>query len=321
MGKSASLGFGMVLAGTVCAVGPNTRKLKAGDYVCCVCTHHLDTAVILNERDCEILMPEERTGPLLGQIHPLIISLHVAGLLRLDRGNHVLIDCQQVHLAYVFAQVVLLEAAGAHVTLSSDAGLGKLQQLGDNAKLIGREEALKQASLGNYFDVVLTDANDGYQLLVNVVRPGGRIIALGGSPPSDMIATAGNFLRKSITIGSFDPMDGLATNPIQQWRATATNKTYGNPSGLTQSRSLLAEALDLLRCGVVSPIPCERFDLAWLPEAVSRAAQDDFVGGVILTRTPDTRVPVHAVQNPLTFDPEASYLLVGCLGGLGRSLT
>jgi hypothetical protein len=99
MGKSASLGFGMVLAGTVCAVGPNTRKLKAGDYVCCVCTHHLDTAVILNERDCEILMPEERTGPLLGQIHPLIISLHVAGLLRLDRGNHVLIDCQQVHLA------------------------------------------------------------------------------------------------------------------------------------------------------------------------------------------------------------------------------
>jgi hypothetical protein len=216
---------------------------------------------------------------------------------------------------------VLLEAAGAHVTLSSDAGLGKLQQLGDNAKLIGREEALKQASLGNYFDVVLTDANDGYQLLVNVVRPGGRIIALGGSPPSDMIATAGNFLRKSITIGSFDPMDGLATNTIQQWRATATNKTYGNPSGLTQPRSLLAEALDLLRCGVVSPIPCERFDLAWLPEAVSRAAQDDFVGGVILTRTPDTRVLVHAVQNPLTFDPEASYLLVGCLGGLGRSLT
>lgn len=259
----------MVIAGTIRAIGSKTRKLKAGDHVCYVYPHHFDTAVVVNESDCEILSGQEATGDLLGQIHPLITSLHVASLLRLDKGEQVLIYCHQVQLAYNFTQVALIRASGAPVTFYSDAGLGKLQQLGDKAKLIDREAALRQALSGSFFDTVSTDANDRFQLLGNVVKPSGRIIALGSSPPTDMINPAAYFLKKNVAIGMFDPMDGFATIATRQSRSVSIHGADGTSPELTQSRSPLVEA----------------------------------------------------AIDPLTFNPEASYFLVDCLGGLGRSLT
>lgn len=305
----------MEIAGTVRAVGSGTHKLKAGDYVCCLYPHHFDTAIVVNESDCKILSASEPIGDLLGQIHPLITSLHVARLLRLSQGDQVLVDCQQLHLAHSFAQIALLRASGAYVTFYSDAGLGMLQHLGSKVKLVDRQTALRQAVSNNLFDAVLTDAKDGFQLLSNVVKPGGRIVALGSSVPAEMISSAGNFLKKGVTIGTFDPIDGLAAAATQQSRATS------NFPELAPLHDSLTEAVDLLRRGVITPMPCVRLDLARLPEAISKISQDDFVGSVILTRTLDTRVPIYTAVTPLTFNPEASYFLVGCLGGLGRSLT
>lgn len=75
----------MEIVGRVCAVGSTIRKLKAGDYVWCVCPHHFHIAIIVNESDYEIRSVQELNEDLLGQIRLVITSLQVASLLRISR--------------------------------------------------------------------------------------------------------------------------------------------------------------------------------------------------------------------------------------------
>jgi len=311
----------MNVAGTVRAVGPTASKLKAGDYVCCMYPHHFDTAVIVNESHCEILPAHKSVEDMLGQIHPLVTSLHVASLLRLSQGDQVLIDCKQAHLAYIFAQVALLRTAAVHVTFHSDASLAILRQLGSQIQLVNREGGLRKTLSNTFFDAVFTDATDEFQLLSAVIQPGGHIVALGNSVPTGMINAAASFLSKGVTIAMFDPMDGFAKAATRPSGAVSVQGSRSTFPGPMPPRGLLAEAVDLLSRGIIRSVPCMHFDLARLPEAISKVSQDDFVGSAVLTRTPDTKVPVYEAVTPLTFDSEASYFLVGCLGGLGRSLT
>lgn len=85
--------------------------------------------------------------------------------------------------------------------------------------------------------------------------------------------------------------------------------------------SHLAKALELLRRNAIRPISSTQYDLSCFADAVSHVSREDFVGRAVLTRTPGTVLPIHTVTAPLLFNSEASYLLIGCLGGLGRSLT
>lgn len=263
----------------------------------------------------------EPIGDLLGQIHPLITSLHAASLMHLSQGDRVLIDCRHVHLACILAQVAFLKGSRVHVTYRSDAVPERLQQLGGKAKLVDRQATLTQPSSNNSFDAVLTDAKHGFNILGNSVKPGGRIMVFGSSPPLEMIRTAGSFLKKSVTIGICNAMESFATGSMRQMTANSPDVSCNASPKPIQLRSPLGEAVDLLRRGVISPVPCELFDLSRLCEAASKVAQDGFVGSAILTRTPNTLVPVRPATNPLTFNPDVSYFLIGCLGGLGRSLT
>ena len=287
----------------------------------CVYPHHFDTAVVIHEDQCELLSAQESADDLLGQVYPLVTSLHLGGLLRLDSGNKVLIDCEEIHLAYMFAQVALLRGSEVYITCRSGSVLDTLQRLGAKARLVDRQVALRQISLGNSFDAVLTDSTDEFHSLGNMAKPSGHIISLGSSAPTDMVHAAGYFLKKGVTIGVFDPVNDFATVATRRSMTSTVAETCSASNGPIQKHTPLAEAFDLLRRGAIGLFPCERFDLAQLPEAINRVAQDDFAGSVITTRTTTTQVPVRAFTEPLTFKPDASYLLVGCLGGLGRSLT
>ena len=309
------------MAGTIRAVGSGCR-LKPGDNVYCVYPHHFDTAVVLHEDQCELLSTQESADDLLGQVHPLVTSLHLAGLLRLDSGDQVLIDCEEIQLAYMLSQVALVRCSEVYITCRSGSALDKFQRLGAKARLVDRQAALRQISLGNLFDAVLTDSNDDFHSLGKMAKPNGHIIALGSSAPANMVQAAGYLLKKGVTIGVFDPMNDFVTATTRRSMTSTVVETCSASNGPIQKQhTLLAEAFDLLRRGAIEWFPCERFDLAQLPEAINRVAQDNFAGSVITTRTTATQVPVRTFTEPLTFNPDASYLLVGCLGGLGRSLT
>ncbi|KAF3010651.1 hypothetical protein E8E13_004678 [Curvularia kusanoi] len=205
------------------------------------------------------------------------------------------------------------------LTCRSHDHLEKLRITG-RATLIDRRSALQQPAFQNFFEAILTDEKDDLPPLCNIVKPGGRVVALGQSASVGMRSVAGLFLRKGATIGVFHRTADFAKVATQQIEIRYAAEHCGIADEAAQKRTLLAEALGLLRRGVVSSSPCERFDLAKLPEAINRLAQGDFVGSAIITRTAATRIPIRVVTSSLTFNPDASYLLVGCLGGLGRSL-
>lgn len=193
------------------AVGANAGKLKVGDRVCCLRPHHFDTSVLVDESRCEALWSHENGEDMIGQIHPLIVALQVATLLRLSHGNRVLVDCQQEHLAYMITQVALLRGGDVHVTYHSDTGLNPLHDFDGKTSLVDRQTALRQSSSSKFFDAIITDSRENFQLLDNVIKPGGRVLALGSSVSAEMTTAATYLLRKGVTIGVFDPMDGLAT--------------------------------------------------------------------------------------------------------------
>ena len=79
--------------------------------------------------------------------------------------------------------------------------------------------------------------------------------------------------------------------------------------------------LMLLRDNVIQMIPAKaKYSIAELPLAVSAATERDSTSSVAVTYAPGAMVPIHSSYKQVVFPSTASYLLVGCLGGLGRSL-
>ena len=204
--------------GTIRAVGSRSSAFKVGSRVCCLYPHNFDTAIVVNGRHCALLSADERAEDVLSQTHPLVTSLHVATLLRLQPGDQVLVDCRQAHLASIISQVALLKGASAHITTHSETGQASIGKLGEKARFVDRQVGLQQALSGTVFDAILTDSKDEFQLLDSAIKSGGRILALANSVPVDLANAAVSFLSKGVTVGVFDPIDAFATAPAQYSR-------------------------------------------------------------------------------------------------------
>jgi len=85
---------------------------------------------------------------------------------------------------------------------------------------------------------------------------------------------------------------------------------------------LMAETLDLYRAGDIKPPPLKVFDVAEIAQAYRYFAGTSRVGKVVISlENPQSLVPVAPATYSSVLDPEKVYLLIGCLGGLGRSLS
>lgn len=83
----------------------------------------------------------------------------------------------------------------------------------------------------------------------------------------------------------------------------------------------MGKAIRLLQEGLVKHIPSARFDFSQFT-AAARFAGQKHQRAVLLCDPERTVVPIQSPPAaPLTFNPRATYLLIGCLGGLGRRLT
>ncbi|KAG4220523.1 hypothetical protein PC116_g30998, partial [Phytophthora cactorum] len=85
---------------------------------------------------------------------------------------------------------------------------------------------------------------------------------------------------------------------------------------------LMVETLQLYRAGEIRPLPMRVFDSSRVAQAYQYFSNKDRVGKVVISfEDPRARVPVAPATYLSVFDAEKVYLLVGCLGGLGRSLS
>ncbi|KAL4884019.1 putative polyketide synthase [Aspergillus karnatakaensis] len=87
-------------------------------------------------------------------------------------------------------------------------------------------------------------------------------------------------------------------------------------------RGLVAEVLTLYRAGEITPPPLKVFDVSEISKAYRYFNTRDRIGKVVVsTEDPQSLIPLSLAPYRSFFSPTKSYLLIGCLGGLGRSLT
>ncbi|KAI0120147.1 polyketide synthase [Nemania sp. FL0031] len=85
---------------------------------------------------------------------------------------------------------------------------------------------------------------------------------------------------------------------------------------------LLVETLQFYRAGKIRELPMKVFDITQVSQAYRFFGNKNRVGKVVISmEDPQARVPVVPAPFLSRFPADKVYLLVGCLGGLGRSLS
>ncbi|KAI4261103.1 MAG: hypothetical protein L6R42_003692, partial [Xanthoria sp. 1 TBL-2021] len=88
-------------------------------------------------------------------------------------------------------------------------------------------------------------------------------------------------------------------------------------------RLLLEQCMDLCRQGKIAPItPMKVFEAAQIVDAFKYMQKGQHIGKIVVTMPSSPKeLSITPVKQELRLRPEASYLLVGGLGGLGRAIT
>lgn len=79
--------------------------------------------------------------------------------------------------------------------------------------------------------------------------------------------------------------------------------------------------MEQVQNGLIPQLAFSPVDFSQFPQQVMSELQSSNSRVVLTFDTEKTMVPIRHIPEPLTFDGNNSYLLIGCLGGLGRSLT
>ena len=88
-------------------------------------------------------------------------------------------------------------------------------------------------------------------------------------------------------------------------------------------QKLLAESMDLIRSGIANPcLPIEVFDASNVTQAFRHFSLGTRIGKVAVSfQDTESRIKVIPSKHDTVFSPKKSYIMIGCLGGLGRSMS
>ena len=136
------------------------------------------------------------------------------------------------------------------------------------------------------------------------IAPMGRFIEVGRTDVLDHGRLKMGVFKRNVIFSSFDL--GLM-----------------NQAKPAKVASLMAELGGLYRRGHVRPFrQIKTFDVSQLEQAMMHFAKGTHIGKIVVTfQDPETLLKVRPTLKQVAFDPNAAYLLAGCLGGIGRSIS
>ncbi|KAL9011376.1 MAG: hypothetical protein Q9173_003774, partial [Seirophora scorigena] len=174
-----------------------------------------------------------------------------------------------------------------------------------NSRELSTPSKILAATNGNGIDVILCSAaGEAMHESWRAIAPMGRFIEVGRTDILEHGKLGLEVFKRNATFSSFDL--GLMNQQKPSFVA-----------------GLMAELGDLYRKRVIRPIEhLTTFDISQLEQAFMHFAKGTHIGKVVVTfQDPNAMVKVRPRPKPVTFDPNAAYLLAGCLGGLGRSIS
>ncbi|KAF6827014.1 KR domain-containing protein [Colletotrichum musicola] len=288
--------FSSEAGGIVLKTGKLVQSVQPGDRVVCLKPNKFETTVVVKEGLCLPIKPTDEFSDIVGQLLPFTFAIHtLREACQLDEQSRVLVDVTSPCLSLAVAQVALLTTPDVYATWASEEQKSMLSNL----------PGIKLVELSSLPDISVSIIVTNGELemgapLRRIADRAARLALLAGRSFTDLAGLSSSLMEKQLRISYHDPMqmtslgDGIS-KALQQ-----TMQCWGN--------------------GAIKPVPSQAYDLSNFAEAASSISTTQ--AQAVLTCSPGaTKVPIKSLPRPLKFDDSASYLLIGCLGGLGRSLT
>ncbi|KAH8668269.1 hypothetical protein BGZ60DRAFT_487890 [Tricladium varicosporioides] len=308
LGQTSMDTIGLNVSGYVRKIGQAVSKFRVGDRVTAIVPGAFRNLVRAEERMTELIpnyMSFESSASLLEYV-AAYYAIVVVG--RLQKGESILIHTG-ISL-YTQAAIQIAEYVGARLFMMGDT-------LEDEQVICEHYGLGKDYIIRNYGGGNLTKVNGGvgFDLVLNSLKGSTRERAL------TTVCECGRFVDLSIETG--------ASAGTSDFLPRITNITYSTVDigQMIQSKSpklsgSLKPVIELFRsCAIKPSLDIHLFSIADIVEAFQTAHASNQVLKVVLKVDKAAIVPVvPREEHPLRLDEDATYILVGGLGGLGRSL-
>ncbi|KAL1881225.1 Type I Iterative PKS [Diaporthe australafricana] len=230
---------------------------------------------------------------------------------KLQKGEKVLIHSAAGATGQMAVQVAHLIGATVFATVGSDDKRELLVKEYNipkehifNSRDTSFAHGIKRVTKGAGVDVILNSlAGDSLQASWECIAPYGRFIEIG------KIDIMGN---------SMLPMAMFAKNVM----FAAVDLAEIARTNIPLADELLSKAMELIANGSVrGPAPSHIYPIGEVEKAFRFMQSGKHTGRIMLARTENDRVTKHIVHTSTwTFDADASYVIVGGFGGLGRAM-
>ncbi|KAI5776208.1 hypothetical protein EDC01DRAFT_763542, partial [Geopyxis carbonaria] len=300
--------------GIITALSDSTTELAIGDRVLCLYPARTGTHILAPASLCVKLRRTESATALAGLPLAWCTALHAMRCAQVAPGDKVLVMSAASATGIAAVALALREGAEVWCTVGAtgDAGRAYLQSeygIGSERCFVSRDMGARQAMLdataGQGFDVVISTASGEY--LRDVVLP--------------CVAACG----RVVDVGRVDVLDG----GNMDMSAFKRNMAFVSFDGAVLARErpgvvggLLRDVIEMYRNGEIKLLHTIEYGVADIADAVQRSFRKAHVGKIIVSwANPDSLLPFRPAAPMPSYDPSASYLLLGGLGGLGISLS
>ncbi|OTA60261.1 polyketide synthase-like protein [Hypoxylon sp. EC38] len=316
-------------SGVVRAVARDVTHVKPGDRVVVMYPTHFKTIERVPSWVVHKLLPSEgyRVMATISVAYSTALyALHDRAHLR--KGESVLIHAGAGALG--FAAISIAQSAGATIfaTVGSQAKKDFLVTefgLKDTHIFSSRDatfvDGVMEMTEGRGVDVVINSlVGDLLHASWECVANFGRFVEVGKRELVNAGRLNMNGFLRNATFTAFD-MEEMILSDDQFHQGLVSSHKEQILRQFMRDRKM-QEALDCYRSRHIKLPPMTVFDVADIGRAYRYFSTKERVGKVVISlENPDSLVQVSEPKYSTIFDPEKVYLLVGCLGGLGRSLS
>lgn len=307
---------GCECTGKILATGPAVCNLTVGDNVAVVFPGHFGSHEVVPAHSCVKLCPQEDLRSFASVLLVFATALYaLESRARLQPGESVLIHSAAGGAGIAAIQMARMMHAEIFATVGTEE---KKQYLVEN--------------FGLQPDHILNSRTPGFAAKIRSLTNGRGVDVILNSLVGellleswDCLADFGRFVeigKKDITDHGRLPMDPFnrgATFTAFDLASLATSKSTAMQQSFNQ---LLSRVIELVRSGVIQPVPSKIFTAAELVPALRHFNDPARVGKIVISfEDPNVMIPVVPERFATQLHSEKSYLMVGCLGGLGRSLS
>ncbi|KAF3933903.1 hypothetical protein ABW19_dt0204636 [Dactylella cylindrospora] len=303
-------------SGVIEKTGSGVTDLVVGDRVYVMAPSYISTSEIVPHWACHKLLDNEEFS-LISTV-PFVYATAIYALYNkggLQEGESVLIHSGAGGIGIAAIQLAQLVGAEVFTTVSTEE---KKQFLIKNygikpenifsSRDASFETNLMAATNGNGVDVVLNSlTGDLLHASWRCCGSFGRFVEIGKRDLTESGRLEMEQFLKNVTYTAFDLSELYnSTNPVHHriWAG------------------LMVKAFKLYREKKVTEFPLEVFDVEDIPNALRRFGSRNRIGKIAVSfERPTSILNVELFRYSTTFHSDKSYLMIGCLGGLGRSLT